>query len=182
MHLSRACAAAIVAVLASTSLAAQRSRNSEPTPRAEETSTGFSFRINSQVTAIEHPLGAPADSVWAALPEVLREMGIAPQMNAAGDRTIGNQRITARRVAGDRTDNYVRCGNQGAGPSAMAAMRVRLSLLTTVRPESDTRSRLFTEVTGTATPVEGSGGTTLCASTGALEKKLAEALAARVVR
>jgi hypothetical protein len=181
MHLSRACAAAAVAVLASTSLAAQ-SRNSEPTPRAEETSTGFTFRINAQVTAVEHPLAAPADSVWAALPEVLREMGIAPQMNAAGDRTIGNQRITTRRIAGDRADNYVRCGNQGAGPSAMAAMRVRLSLLTTVRPEGDTRSRLFTEVTGTATPVEGSGSATLCASTGALEKKLAEALIARFAK
>ncbi len=182
MHLSRACAAVLAAALASAPLAAQRPRNSEPTPRAEETSTGFSFRINSQVTPIEQQIAAPADSVWAALPEVLRELGIAPQMSAEGDRVIGNQRITARRVAGDRTDIYVRCGNQGAGPSAMAAMRIRLSLLTSVRPEGDSRSRLFTEVTGTATPVEGSGGATLCASTGALEKKLAEAVVARVVQ
>ena len=182
MQRSRACVAALAAVLVSTSLAAQGTRNTDPAPRAEETSTGFSFRINSQVVAIEQPLAAPADSVWAALPDVLREMGIPPQMNAAGDRTIGNQRITARRIAGDRTDNYVRCGNQGAGASAMSLMRIRLSVLATVRPEGDTRSRLFTEVTGTANPVEGSGSATLCASNGALEKKIADALAARFTK
>jgi hypothetical protein len=182
MHLYRACAAALVAALVSAPLAAQRSRNSEPAPRVEETANGFSIRINSQVAAIEKQIAAPADSVWAALPEVLRELGIAPQVSAGRDRVIGNQRITARRVAGDRTDIYVRCGNEGAGASAMSAMRIRLSLLTTVRPEGDTRSRLFTEVTGTANPVEGTGGTILCASTGALEQKLAEAVAARVVR
>ena len=179
MHLSRACAAAVVAALVSTAAAAQQTRTTEPTPRAEETSTGYSIRINSQATAIERAVAAPADSVWAVLPEVLRELGITPQIVGEPEaRTMGNQRITARRVAGERTDRFVRCGNQGSGASAVSALRIQLSVLTTVRPVGG-GTRLYTQVSGSASPVEGSGGTVHCASTGLLEQKIGAAVAAR---
>lgn len=174
MHLARTCAAAALAALVSASASAQGNA------RVEETTNGFSFRITSQATAIQHRVAAPADSVWAVLPEVLRGLGITPQMGTGVERVIGNPRITSRRLAGERLDRYLRCANEGAGPSASSMVRIQLSVISTVAPEGERGSRLLTEVRGTATPVEGSGGTLMCASTGMLEGKIGAALTARV--
>ncbi len=152
-----------------------------PEPQITETSTGISFRLRNDDAGAAHHVGARADRVRAALPEVFRELGVP---DAGMDReglVFGHRRITTPRVGGERLSAWVRCGNQaGAGPSAATAYRTELSLLVTIRPDGE-RTWVTTQVGGSATPVAGTGAeAVMCVSTGRLEKRVEELLAARL--
>lgn len=152
-----------------------------PEPQIAETSTGITFRLRNDDPGAAHHVGARADRVRAALPEVFRELGVA---DAGMDReglVFGHRSITAPRLGGERVSAWVRCGNQaGAGPSAATAYRTQLSVLVTIRPEGE-RTWVTTQVGGSATPVAGtSAEAVMCVSTGRLEKRVEELLAARL--
>ena len=152
-----------------------------PEPEITETSSGISFRLRNDDAGATHHVGARADRVRALLPEVFRDLGVA---GAGMDReglVFGHRSITAPRVGGERPTAWVRCGNQsGAGPSAASSYRTQLSLLVTIRPDGE-RTWVTTQVGGSATPVAGtSTEAVMCVSTGRLEKRVEELLAARL--
>jgi hypothetical protein len=152
-----------------------------PEPQIIETSTGISFRLRNDDPGAAHHVGARADRVRTLLPEVLRELGVAaPGMDREG-LVFGDRSITAPRLGGERLTHWVRCGNEGgAGPSAATSYRTQLSLLVTIRPEGE-RTWVTTQVGGSATPVGGTGAeAVMCVSTGRLEKRVEELLAARL--
>ncbi|HEX2091150.1 MAG TPA: hypothetical protein VHG28_02065 [Longimicrobiaceae bacterium] len=152
-----------------------------PTPILEETSTGLSYRLNNDTEAVVYRVDAPVDHVWALLPEVYRELGIPEGTRDPAARVYGNRRAPVARVGGERVSAFLRCGNEeGAGPSAVTRFRVHLAALTSLEPVGD-RTRVTTEVAGSATPIEGtSTGPVLCVSTGVLEKRIVELLTARL--
>ncbi|MBB4635388.1 hypothetical protein [Longimicrobium terrae] len=177
MKLSRILAVAFCAAIAPAAARAQTTASDLP-PLMED--NGTSMRADPSIRIIEHRFAVSADSVWAILPDVLREMGIEPQVDPSRERVMGNVRITAPRVAGERTGRYMACGNENSGPASAGQFRIRLNLVTQVRAEEQ-GSRTFTRLIGTANSVNGSGNQVVgCTSTGALERKLGEAIAARL--
>jgi len=177
MKLSRLAAIAFLAAIAPAAARAQTAASDLP-PLMESTANGIDVRTAPSIRIIENRFAASADSVWKILPGVLRGMGIEPQVDPSRERVIGNVRITAPRVAGERTSRYMACGNDGAGPASAGQFRIRLNLVTQVRDEPN-GSRTFTRLTGTATSVQGSGNNMVgCVSTGVLENKIGDAIAA----
>ena len=152
-----------------------------PEPQIVETSTGISFRLRNDDPGAAHNVGARTDRVRALLPEVLRELGVADAGMDLEGLVFGNRSITTPRLGGERLTAWVRCGNEGgAGPSAATSYRTQLSLLVRIRPDGE-RTWVTTQVGGSASPVGGtSSEAVMCVSTGRLEKRVEELLAARL--
>lgn len=139
------------------------------------TETGGVIRMGQDSRAVSVALSASPDEVWAALPGVYRELGIQAEMRDEATRSLGTRGFTGGRIGGKRTMDYVRCGNQGSGPSAGGMFRTRLTIVTRVMPAADGKTELVSEVGGTAAPVEGtSTGVVACASNGDLEQRIRE--------
>lgn len=154
----------------------------EPSPAIMETSTGISVRLGADGPA-RAAVDAPAGRVWAALPAVYEALGIPAEVSDPAAHTYGTQRFTRTRLGDRRTAEMVRCGNAGSGASAMSTYRIRLSILTTLRPGAGGGTELSTEVAGSATPVDGtSTGATRCVSTGELERRIAALAAEHAAR
>jgi hypothetical protein len=152
-----------------------------PEPQITETETGISFRLRNDDPGAAHHVAAPLDRVRAALPLVFRDLGVPDAGQDREGLVFGHRKITSPRVGGERASAWVRCGNQmGAGPSAAGPYRTQLSVLVTLRPDGE-RTWVTTQVAGSATPAAGtSTDAVLCVSTGALEKRVEEMLAARL--
>ena len=144
-----------------------------PSAHVSDTETGGLVRLSQDSKSTSISLDAPAAKVWGVLPAVYRRLGITPERNEAATMTIGTQAYTQSRLDGKRTLEWVRCGNQGAGPSSGGMLRTRFTILSVVRPAANDRADLVTTITGTATPVEGtSTGPISCTSTGDLEQRI----------
>ncbi len=137
------------------------------------TETGGMIRMGGDSRAVSVGVTATPEQVWAALPGVYQELGITAEMRDDALRTIGTRAFTGARIGGKRVSDFVRCGNQGSGPSSGGMVRHRLIIVTRVTATGAGKSDLVTEVGGTATPVEGtSTGPITCASTGELEQRI----------
>jgi hypothetical protein len=154
---------------------------SEPVARVEETSTGMTFRIQTDAGGVEQTVDAPPERLWAVLPQVYEALGIRAEVADEAGRIYGSRKVSARQIAGKRAGTFVRCGNEGAGASAMSMYRHQLSVLTSLRPGPGGKTVVTSQVGGTATPVEGtSTGAVLCASTGELEAMILERITDRL--
>ena len=148
-----------------------------------DTETGTLIKLSDAPTTVSISLDAPPARIWAALPAVYSSLGIKPETNDAATMTIGTQAFTGSRLGGKRTLDWMRCGNQGAGPSSGGMVRTRFAITTVARPAANDKTDLVTTVTGTATPVEGtSTGATACSSTGDLEQKIRELVIAELTK
>lgn len=151
-------------------------------PDVSPSGEGLSIRLGGEV-AEPRTLDATLDRVWEALPVAYQTLGIAAQVRDSTGRVFGTRRFTERRAAGKATADLVRCGNQGAGPSAVAGYRIQLTILTTLRSEAAGRTTLITEITGVGESVEGtSTGRVRCVSTGELEHRIYQVVAAQLTR
>lgn len=146
-----------------------------------ESSTSVMVRINNDESGMTRTLDAAPERVWAVLPAVYGELGIPVEVSDANARAFGNRRVTVQRIGGERTSSWVRCGNEGAGPSAMSGYRVQLSILTSLQPAGAGKTTLTTQIGGHGTTIEGtSTSRVLCATTGRLEQRIAQMIAARL--
>ncbi|HEX8391761.1 MAG TPA: hypothetical protein VF665_05310 [Longimicrobium sp.] len=172
--------AAALLVLAPAAARAQSTTADLP-PMIEFSSMGeLDVRAAPVIRIAEGRFAASPERVWEVLPEVLRELGIEPQVDTTRERVMGNTRITAPRVGGERTSRYMTCGNDGGGPASAGQYRIRLNLVTQVRAEG-TGTRTFTRLVGTATSVQGGSGSVMgCVTTGRLEQKIAAGITARL--
>lgn len=167
--------AAVVGLFSTGCAAATSPAGEAPGPSASvaDTETGGTFRLSSDRNFVSMALDASAAKVWDLLPGVYRKLGVPVEINDAAARKIGTQAYMLPRLDGKRTADWVRCGNQGAGPSSGGMFRTRLTIMTTVREAGDGKATLVTEVGGSASPVEGtSTGPVACASTGDLEQRI----------
>lgn len=158
-------------------------RMAPPGPGASvtATSTGIDIRLRNDDQGISSSVDASPERVWAALPEVYRELGIPEGTIDPVERVYGNRRVTLPRIGGERTSQLVRCGSASmAGPMSGSQYRTRLSVLTWVQEEGG-KTSVTTQVGASARRLEGTSTEEVaCASTGRLEARIAELLAARL--
>ncbi len=148
-----------------------------------DSESGPFIRLNQQSQSVSVASTAPPDRVWAVLPVVYEKLGIRAEVNEAATRTLGTRGFAQTRIEGKRTAEWIRCGNQGTGPSSGGMYRTRLSIITTVNPASGGGSNIVTEVGGTATPVEGtSTGPVSCASLGTIEERIRQLVEEQIAR
>lgn len=175
-------AALLCILLASCASAPQNPLPSSAAPaRVLEDESGASLRLSPETSTSESVLAAPVERVWALLPSTYETLGIPAQPLDAASHTYGTRKFTGSRIGGKRASEYIRCGNEGAGPSATSALRMQLAVATSVQAAAPGRTVLRTQITGSATPVDGSStGVLLCASRGNLEEQIAALLAQRL--
>ena len=148
--------------------------------RVTDTETSGFIRLSDEPSAAT-VIEAPLDRVWALLPGVYETIGVAGDIDDAAARVYGTRRFTSNRLDKNRTDAFVRCGNEGAGPSAGGAYRMRLAIVSTLRSAAEGRTLISTEVTGSAVAAEGtSTGVLRCVSNGGLEQRIRKLLIERL--
>lgn len=134
------------------------------------TSRAYSRQIDT--LGVEMTVAAPAAKVWAALPEVYRELGLDINFREPGPSRTGTcyQRVRGR-LGKLLLSSLLDCGENVSMPNA-DRFDVALTVLSTVIPISDQVSRLVTFVLGVG--IEGTtGGNRLwCYSTGVLEDRI----------
>lgn len=117
-----------------------------------------------------------AERVWSALPAVYAGLAIPVAQRDDGARLLGNPGLRLRRqLGGVPLTRYLDCGRAQGGPSA-ETYEVTLAVATRVEADGEGASVVSTGVQATARPVNFAGGEVRCASTGALEARIAGAL------
>lgn len=148
-----------------------------------DSESGPFIRLGQQSASVIAPSGASPERIWSVLPAVYEKLGIRADINEAATRTIGTRSFTQSRLDGKRTSDWIRCGNQGSGPSSGGMYRTRLSIITSVEPASGGGSKIVTEIGGIATPVEGtSTGPVTCVSLGTIEQRIRELVDEQIAR
>jgi hypothetical protein len=153
----------------------------EPDTQISDVYSGYSFNVRNDDAGSVQRMEAPVQRVQAALPEVLRELGI-PEVGAdPSGRVYGNRNVTVQRLGGQPSTAWVRCGSDGGSGATLASRyRTVLSVLVTLKPEGDA-TLLNTQVSGTGTTLGGTNSHAVqCSSNGRLETRVAEMLAARL--
>lgn len=145
-------------------------------------STGTTtVRVSGDLAPTSREIPASADRVWSVLPAVFQEIGVPVEVHVPDTRQIGNQRVRQARVAGEPLSTFLRCANEGSGPGSVERLRYQMSVLVSLIPQANGRTHLSTQVTGSATRVEGSSqGAIQCASTGLLEERITNSVLGRV--
>ncbi len=130
--------------------------------------------IHGTIDPSSHIIGASVDSVWSVLRSVYQELDVAPNVIDRGGYQIGNTRFDPRDIGGVRLSRYLRCGYSVANSNNADTYRVTMFLVTRVRRNDEHRTVLQTEVSATAKPRVVSGNAINCATTGRLERRIAE--------
>lgn len=153
--------------------AGEAPRGVSPDAAVTQTSSGYDIRLRRDPSSAVPLAGASAEQVWRLLPAVYDELGIPLRHIDPATRTLGNRSVTSSRVGGERIAAFLRCGSQGMGPGGTGGYQLRLSVLTTVE-DREGGAAVRTEVNGTAAGATSASVT--CASSGALERRVAERL------
>jgi hypothetical protein len=123
---------------------------------------------------------APLDQVWAVLPAVYDQLGIAVATLDARTHRIGNTALVAhRRLAGQRVSAFLECGTTAFGAPLADTYRIEASVLSTQRP-APAGAMLETRLEARAVNPGVSGAPVRCASTGRLEELIARAVERRL--
>jgi hypothetical protein len=147
------------------------------------TETGPIIKLSQESQSVTVSLDAPPAKVWSVLPGIYAKLAINTEMNDPAAMSIGTRSFTQSRLDGKRTTDWLRCGNSGSGPSSGGMFRTRLTITSSVKPAPNDKSYLVSEVTGIATPVEGtSTGPVSCASKGDLEQRIRELVVAEIAK
>ena len=178
-----------IVILASVALAACATSNPPGGPPPLET-----VRVTSggttpgAMTAAIHPtvttsggtVAFPIERVWDVLRSAYDSLPIPVTTIDQANRVIGNPDVKARRRLGDvGLSRYINCGNT-LGSANAEAYEVRLSVLTTARPDATGGTTIMTTVDARARPITVSAEYTGCTSTGALEARVVDLVKARL--
>lgn len=126
-------------------------------------------------------VGAPPDSVWAALTPVYTALKIPFDTYLSTERRLGTAGHRVRgRFAGIQLGRVVNCGTAASGGDNADLYEVLLDVTSTASPGTGGTTALRTSVSGTAQSSTTAGEPINCVTTGALERIIAEAVRARV--
>lgn len=151
-------------------------------PEATRISTqggDFDVQSSSETRVSMQVVPMSPDDAWRALPDLFREVGIRGEVLDAERRMFGtrSQEVSGR-LAGVRLSSYFDCGGGAGGLPIANTYRVDFAVISVVRPVG-ARAELVTTLSAQATPQTVSGPPVRCRTTGALEARLAQLLAAR---
>jgi hypothetical protein len=135
-----------------------------------------------QRTYDETKLLVGLDKAWAALPAVFGELGIEPNVVDSRQHVYGNAGTNYRRRLGtQRMSKYFDCGST-AGIDNADEYDILIRVITQIIPADAGLSALRTQIEGTAHATATSGQVVRCASTGALEERIAHMVADQAMR
>jgi hypothetical protein len=127
-------------------------------------------------------IGFPVERVWGALKTAFDSLAIPVSSTDAATHTMGNAALRARRRIGDvAVSKYINCGNTQSA-NAADGYEVLMVVMARVQPTIEGLSELATTVEAQGRPITLSSEYTRCASTGLIEKRLAELVTAQLNR
>jgi hypothetical protein len=190
MRVSRVSTCAVVFVLcACASGGGNKSSNDTPLiqeqaemTRVETPSGILQIDWHRERTYDETKLLVSVDKAWAAIPTVFGELGIDPNVVDSRQHVFGNAGTTRRGKLGtQRLSRYFDCGAT-TGISNADQYDVVVRVITQIIPAEAGLSALRSQVEATAHPSATSGQVVRCASTGALEERIAHMLSEQAMR
>jgi hypothetical protein len=133
-----------------------------------------SIRLSEEPESMSAVFDAPPAKVWAAMPLVYQKLEVTGAGVLDSDaQTYGVHDYTSNRLAGTRTGDFVRCGEEGSGQALGSMVRRRLSISTNVHGDPNGKTTISTQISGYAQPAEGTSNSAIrCASNGKLEKRI----------
>jgi hypothetical protein len=159
-----------------------------PQPGTQETvriansgaNTTFDMQtVSDNAPIVKAEIFRPIGDVWSALQVVYDSLGITIASRDEATHMLGNPALKVRRRLGSvRLAQYVDCGSTQGAPSA-DSYEVVLSVFTAAQPTA-TGTTIVTQVSGQGRPVAFSGEYVRCASTGQLERQIANRVKLRV--
>jgi hypothetical protein len=146
--------------------------------RVEVGHQGADVEIVRETYSTRSTLTGGMEALWGALPGVYEILGIPVEYSDPSARRMGNERLSVRRIEGQRLSRFVDCGSGITARPNADAYAVTLQVVTELRPgPGPGQTTVESWLTGSARPVETSGGTVGCTSKGTLEVRIAELLA-----
>jgi hypothetical protein len=137
---------------------------------------------HEQRTYDETKLLVGVDKAWAAVPAVYGEIGIEPTLVDSKQHVFGNAGANYRRRLGaQRMSRYFDCGST-AGISNADDYDLLIRVITQIIPAEGGLSAVRTQVEATGHASATSGQVVRCASTGALEERIAHMVSDQAVR
>jgi hypothetical protein len=135
-----------------------------------------------QRTYDETKLLVGVDQAWAAIPAVFGELGIDPNVVDSRQHVFGNAGTSYRRSLGNqRMSHYFDCGST-TGISNADQYDLFVRVITQIIPAEAGLSALRTQVEATGHATATSGQVVRCASTGALEERIAHMVGDQAAR
>jgi hypothetical protein len=162
---------------ASTGTGALTTIASGPTTTTVDTGRGsYSLVSVGETRVLRSVVHAPLAEVWSALPLLFEELQIPAGVVHDGTHVYGNPGLRVNgRIAGERPSRYLECGLTPIGASAADTYTLEVQLLANLQPSGAESTRLQLQLGATGTPRAG-GSRSTCATTGALERRIAERL------
>jgi hypothetical protein len=137
---------------------------------------------HEQRTYDETKLLVDVDKAWAAVPAVYGEIGIEPSLVDSKQHVFGNAGVTFRRKLGaQRMSRYFDCGST-AGIANADDYDLLIRVITQIIPAEGGLSAVRTQVEATGHATATSGQVVRCASTGALEERIAHMVSDQATR
>lgn len=143
---------------------------------------GSTIRTND-VDATRVTLSATADQVFSAVTSsyAFLKIPVTHMDRALGEQ--GNKKfVMSRTFDGQRVSDYLNCGDDPFGGPNANAGPVTVSMVTRARALGGTSTVLETTFTGVTYKSGASTGPIYCATTGTMEKHLAEMVASRLTQ
>jgi hypothetical protein len=150
--------------------------------RVETPSGVLQIDWHRQRTYDETKLLVSVDKAWAAIPTVFGELGIEPNVVDSKQHVFGNAGHTYRGKLGtQRLSRYFECGAT-AGISNADQYDIVVRVITQIIPAEAGLSALRSQIEATGHANATSGQVMRCATTGALEERIAHMLSEQAVR
>lgn len=164
------------------------SANSSAAPVAVETirvptaTPGGTASLTTTTVANVATVPLPLGRVWPVMGSVFDSLAIPLNTVDPTSHTIGNGDLKVRRRLGaESLRTYLNCGNTQGTPNS-ETFDIRLSVISQLTPDGPGGTTITTTVQAMARPVSVSGEYIRCSSTGALENRLGDIVAARLRR
>ncbi len=122
--------------------------------------------------------------VQAALADTYKELDLELNTIDPANGIFGATNVVkTHSLGGVAISNYLNCGDSFSGPRANTD-RIRLTLLTTVKPDGNGGARVATNLQATAQDAAGGNSRDLatCSSTGSLEGRVNTSIASKLVK
>jgi hypothetical protein len=119
----------------------------------------------------------PIADAWPKLSKAYASLGIPLTLSTPADHVLGNEGMRrTHTIAGDRLSSFLDCGVGGGGANA-DMYAVNMSVVSQLQPVTDGSTQIATLIQATATPLSFGTPPVVCATTGALEARIAATVA-----
>jgi hypothetical protein len=153
------------------SLAGQRSIETGAAPGDRLTSIP-EFKAAERTTV---PI--PIADAWTKLSKAYADLGIPLTLVTPADHVLGNEGMRrTHTLANDRLSSFLDCGVGGGGANA-DMYGINMSVMSQLQPVTDGSTQIATMVQATAAPLSFGTSPVVCATTGALEVRIAAMVA-----